>query len=52
MDAQGAVLETDKLTVKQKLPPGNEKIIGSVDFKTRGAATRGSLVVLGAEEVK
>ena len=45
-------METDKLTVEQKLPPGNEKIIGSVDFKSRGAATRGSLVVVGAAEVK
>jgi hypothetical protein len=52
LDDNGAVVESDKLTVKQKLPPGDEKIIGSVDFKSRGAATRGSLVVVGAEEVK
>ena len=52
LDDKGTVVETDKLTVEQKLPPGNEKIIGSVDFKSRGAATRGSLVVVGAAEVK
>ena len=52
LDDNGAVVESDKLTVKQKLPPGDEKIIGSVDFKSRGAATRGRLVVVGAEEVK
>lgn len=51
MDDKGAVLETDKLVVKQKLPPGGEKVIGSVDFKTRGAATRGTLKVLSAQEV-
>jgi hypothetical protein len=49
MDDNGAVLETDKLVVKQKLPPGDEKIIGSIDFKSRGGATRGTLAVLGAE---
>lgn len=52
LDDRGAVLETDTLVVKQKLPPGDEKIIGSVDFKSRGAATRGTLTVAGAQEVR
>lgn len=52
LDSTGAVLEKDKLTVKQKLPPGGEKLIASVDYKGRGAATGGSLKVVGAEEVK
>ena len=52
MNDKGAVLETDKLVVKQKLPPGDEKIVGSVDFKSRGAATRGTLKVLDAQEAK
>ena len=52
MDGKGAVLETDKLVVKQKLAPGDEQIVGSVDFKSRGAATRGSLKVLDAEGVR
>ena len=52
MDDAGAVLEKDKLVVKQKLAPGEEKVIGSVDFKSRGAATRGSLKVMDAEAVK
>ncbi len=51
-DANGAVLETDKLVVKQKLVPGDEQIIGSIDFKTRGAATRGSLKVVGAQSLQ
>ena len=38
MDDQGKVLEQDKLIVQQKLPPGDEKLIGSVDFKNRGTA--------------
>ena len=52
MDDQGKVLETDKLVVKQKLPPGDEKLIGSADFKSRGAAKSGTLKVTGAEQVK
>ena len=52
MDDAGKVLERDKLVVKQKLPPGDEKLIGSVDFKSRGAAKSGSLKVVGADQVK
>jgi hypothetical protein len=52
MDDRGKVLERDTLKVRQKLPPGDEEIIGSSDFKSRGAATNGSLKVLGAQEVK
>jgi hypothetical protein len=46
----GQVLEQDKLVVRQLLPPRNEKLIGSTDFKSRGAASRGTLKVVGAEE--
>ena len=52
MDDTGKVLERDKLVVKQKLPPGDEKLIGSVDFKSRGSAKSGSLKVVGADQVK
>ncbi len=52
MDDKGTVLENDKLVVKQKLTPGDEKIIGSVDFKSRGGAKRGTLAVLGAAEAQ
>jgi hypothetical protein len=52
LDEQGKVLERDKLVVKQKLPPGDEKLIGSVDFKDRGTAKTGTLKVIGAETVK
>jgi hypothetical protein len=52
MDEKGTVLETDTLNVKQKLAPGDEQIIGSIDFKSRGAATRGTLQVVGAKEVR
>ena len=52
LDDQGKVLETDKLVVRQKLPPGNEKLIGSADVKNRGAAKTGTLRVTGAEELK
>jgi len=52
MDDQGKVLERDKLLVKQKLPPGDEKLIVSVDFKSRGAAKTGTLKVVGAQQVR
>jgi hypothetical protein len=52
LDDNGTVLETDRLVVKQMLPPGDEQIIGSVDFKSRGAATRGTLTVTGAQELR
>lgn len=52
LDQQGAVLERDKLDVRQKLPPGDEKLIFSADFKSRGEAKQGTLRVVGAEEVK
>ena len=52
VDEQGKILDRDKLVVKQKLPPRDEKLIGSVDFKSRGTATRGNLTVTGAATVK
>src|SRR5262252_1152839 len=52
MDDKGTVLETDTLNVNQKLLPGDEQIIGSIDFKSRGAATSGTLTVVGAKEVR
>ena len=48
LDDQGKIVDKDKLVIRQKLPPGDEKLIGSIDFKSRGAATRGSLTVTGA----
>ena len=52
LDDQGKIVDRDKLVIRQKLPPGDEKLIGSVDFKSRGTATRGSLTVTGATSVK
>ena len=52
LDEGGKALETDKLVIRQKLPPGDEKLIGSVDFKSRGAARRGNLKVVGATTVQ
>ena len=51
-DGDGKRLETDKLVVSQKLPPGDEKLIGSTDFKSRGPAKTGTLKVLGAQEAR
>ena len=52
LDEEGKVLETDKLLIRQKLAPGDEKLVGSVDFKSRGAARRGNLRITGAQEVR
>ena len=52
MDERGKVLERDTLKVRQKLPPGDEEVIGSSDIKNRGAAKSGTLKVVGAQEVK
>jgi hypothetical protein len=52
MDEQGKIVDRDKLLIRQKLSPGDEKLIGSVDLKSRGFATRGSLTVTGATTVK
>jgi hypothetical protein len=51
-DDGAKVLETDKLVVRQKLPPGDEKVIFSADIKNRGPAKNGTLKVLGAQEVQ
>ena len=51
-DDKGSILEKDKLVVKQKIQPGDEKLIASVDFKSRGAATHGALKVISADEGK
>src|SRR5215468_2033856 len=50
LDSDGKVLDRDKLVVRQKLPPHEEKLIASVDFKNRGGATQGTLTVVGAQE--
>jgi hypothetical protein len=52
LDEEGRILETDRLVIRQNLPPGDEKLVGSVDFKSRGAAKRGSLRVTGAATVR
>lgn len=52
MDDQGKTLEKDKLVVTQKLPPGDEKLIGSSDVKSRGKATTGTVRLLGAQAAK
>jgi hypothetical protein len=52
LDDQGKIVDRDKLVIRQKLPPGDEKLIGSVDFKSRGTATRGNLSVTGAATAK
>ena len=52
MDDAGKVLEQDKLVVRQKLPPRDEKDVFSADFKNRDGAKKGTLKLLGALEAK
>jgi hypothetical protein len=51
-DGAGNMIGKDTLKVRQKLPPDNEKLVGSVDYKDRGAARSGTLRVIGAQEVQ
>ena len=51
MDATGALLQRDRLVVRQKLAPGEEQLVGSADIKSRPGATTGTLRVTGAESV-
>jgi len=50
-DAQGNVLLSDKLVVRQKLAPGQEQLIASPDIKERPGATSGIVEVIGAASV-
>ena len=50
-DHEGKVLETDKLVVRQKLVPGDEQLVASIDFKSRPGATTGTLRVVSAKSV-
>ena len=52
MDEKGTVVDRDELVIRQKLAPGDEKLIGSPDVKSRGIATRGSLTVTGGATAK
>jgi hypothetical protein len=49
LNGEGAVLETDKLVVDQRIAPGEEQTVASVDFRNRPGATKGTLKVIRAE---
>jgi len=51
-DKDGALLQKDKLVVRQKLDPLQEKSIASPDFKERPNASRGTLSVIDAKRLK
>ena len=50
-DADGKVLETDRLLLNQKLVPGDEQLVASIDHKSRPGAASGTLRVTGASSV-
>jgi hypothetical protein len=52
MDQEGKVVDRDKLVIRQKLSPGEEKLIGSPDIKSRGIAKSGSLNITGAATLR
>jgi hypothetical protein len=52
LDASGAVLQKDTMTLHQKLVPGQEEVIGSTDIHERPGATSGQLKVLSATTLK
>jgi hypothetical protein len=47
-DQAGAIIETEKMTIRQKLGPGEEQLVGSTDIKARPGAVAGTLRVLKA----
>ena len=52
LDQKGAILQKDTMTLKQKLVPGQEEVIGSTDIKERPGAINGTLKILDASVVK
>jgi hypothetical protein len=48
MDEAGKILERDRLIVREKLTPGEEQLVASIDIKNRPGATTGTLRVTGA----
>jgi hypothetical protein len=51
-DGSGAILQTDQMTLHQKLVPGQEEVVGSTDYRERPGATSGTLKVIKAEVLK
>lgn len=47
-DQAGKILETDKMTIREKLVPGEEQLVGSTDIKARPGAVAGTLKILRA----
>jgi hypothetical protein len=52
LDASGAVLQKDTMTLHQKLVPGQEEVIGSTDIRERPGATNGQLKIVSATTLK
>ena len=52
LDAAGAVLQKDKMTLRQKLIPGQEEVILSTDYRERPGATNGALKIISATPLK
>jgi hypothetical protein len=52
IDKGGAVLEKDTMTLRQKLVPGQEEVIGSTDYRERPGAMNGTLKVIKADTLK
>jgi hypothetical protein len=50
-DANGTVLDRDKLVIRQKLAPGEEQLVGSIDVRDRPGAQSGTLTVSDAQRV-
>jgi hypothetical protein len=52
LNASGAVLQKDSMTLHQKLVPGQEEVIGSTDIHERPGATNGHLKIVSAKTLK
>jgi hypothetical protein len=52
LDAKGAILQKDSMTLHQKLVPGQEEVIGSTDIHERPGAANGRLRIVSAKKLK
>jgi hypothetical protein len=52
LDDAGTVLQQDKLIVNQRLAPGDEQLVASVDARDRPGVRKGTLKVSSAERVE
>lgn len=52
LDSGGAVLEQDRILISQRLAPGEEQLVPSLDYKNRPGAVQGTLKISQGENTR